>query len=302
MRLILATMSLVLAGMAPLAAEPITVDLQGNHPNGAVLIVKSIDRGEDATRVNVTLTTADRGVLLNRNGSMVLTDSAGSEYRLVPPADNESLEVPANSRMTGELVFSGRVRPDAERLVLSTNEGSGSTDNRFTSNPTFRIELPLRQSTDAERAASSSSPSDQAPATDPTPAASAQSKVFEVDQQVNHPNGTVLWVRSLETKQDGMLLDLRVTTTDREITLNPNNTMQLIDERGARYGVVAPPDNPTLSVSAGTQIEGKVFFAGRLQPGVSRVTLLVNDGFGGSQARNRVTGRPEFRIEMTLGG
>jgi hypothetical protein len=301
MRLISGAALPLLVGLAPAMAEPITVDRQANHPNGTVLIVRSVDSGEDATRLSVIVTTADREVALNRSNSMVLTDGAGAQYHLIPPAENDSVEIPAYSRMTGELVFSGRIRPDAERVVLSTNDGiGGSTDNRFTGLPVFRIELPLRS---APGAAQTMEGTDSAGATAATaalaPPAAGDARTFEVDQQVNHPNGTVLWVRSLETREDGMLVDLRVTTSDREIALNPNNSMLVVDERGARYRVVAPPDNPNLSVPPGTQIEGKVFFAGRLQPGVSRVTLLVNDGSGG---QSRSTSRPEFRIEMLLGG
>lgn len=303
MRLIASAASLLVLGLAPATAEPIPVDRQGNHPNGTVLIVRSIEPGEDSTKLDVVVTTADREVALNRSNSMVLTDSAGAQYRLIPPAENENLEIPANSRMTGELVFSGRIRPDAERVVLSTNDGiGGSSDNRFTGLPVFRIELPLRAAGGAAPAPEGADAAVQSAATAAlAPPDGDEARTFEVDKQVNHPNGTVLWVRSLETRPDGVVLDMRITTSSREVSLNRNNSMQLIDERGARYRVVAPPDNPDLTVAAATQIEGRVFFAGRLQPGVSRVTLLVNDGVGGSP-QSRSTSLPELRIEMPLGG
>lgn len=74
---------------------------------------------------------------------MVLSDSSGARHLLVPPADDEEIVIPPNSRLTGEMVFSGRLGPAAERVVLSTNDGvDGSTSNRFSSRPQFRVEVP----------------------------------------------------------------------------------------------------------------------------------------------------------------
>jgi hypothetical protein len=300
MRIATAAMPFVVAVVTGAAAEPITLDRQAIHSNGTVLIVRSVEPLEDSTRVAITVTTADREVALNRNNSMALVDTKGAEYRLVPPADNESVAIPANSRMKGEMVFSGRLDPKLDRVVLVTNQGNGgSSDNRFSTLPTFRIELPLRAPATAEVPAADAGTEIVAA---PAPATGATgSKVFTVDKQVNHPNGTVLLVRGLEATADGTLVDLKVTTGDRDIVLNRANSMHLIDERGARYRVVAPAENPDISVPRATSIEGKIFFAGRLQPGVSQVTLSVNDGAGGGTS-SRLSSTPAFRVEIPLGG
>jgi hypothetical protein len=126
------------------AGPAVAPDVQSDHPNGSIPVIRGLERGPDSTRLHTLVTTADRAVELNRNGFMVLIDNAGQRYRLVPPPDNESVEVPPNSRLTGEMVFSGRVDPAAERVTLSTNDGSGgSASNRFSSRPEFRVEIPL---------------------------------------------------------------------------------------------------------------------------------------------------------------
>jgi hypothetical protein len=234
-------------------------------------------------------------------GEVQLVDGAGAHHLLVPPPDNEEVIIPPNSRLSGTMVFSGRLDPSAERVMLSTNDGvGGSSDNRHSGRPVFRVELPLAGGALAALAPSAEASPAGERGVAPTTGA-APGKVYAVDEQLNHPNGTVLLVRSLETTADGVVLDLKVTSGDREIDLNAANSMTLIDERGARYRVVAPPDNPTITVPSATSLEGKVFFAGRLQPGVSRVTLSINDGVGGS-ASNRFSGRPEFRVEIPLEG
>lgn len=299
---------LVLAGTTGIAdaAPPAALDLQANHANGSVLIVRSVDPDEDSTTVGVVVTTAGKSVQLNRSNSMVLVDGAGGRYRLVPPPDNETVEIPPNSRMTGEMVFSGRVDPSSPRLLLSTNEDvGGSPDNQFTNLPVFRVELPLPAARTGEAAAGAPPPG----AANPPPPAEAVAaagggglaRTVAIDRQVNHPNGAVLLVRSLETGPDGAFVTLKVTASGRGISLNRANSMQLVDERGGRYRVVPPPDNPELKVPAGTQIEGRLFFAGRLQPGVGRVALSTNADVGGS-ADSPYTELPEFRVDIPLGG
>lgn len=301
MREIVAALTMTMVAAAAVGAEPIVLDLQANHPNGSVLIVKSMERGPDSTTLEIVVTSADREIELNRGDSMVLIDSSGARHLLVPPADNEEIVIPPNSRLTGEMVFSGRLDPAAERVVLSTNDGvGGSATSAQTSRPVFRLELPLSGGTPSVEPPTTAA----APAGEPagqTATSPGGGRVYPVDEQVNHPNGTVLLVRSLETTADGVLIDLKVTSGDREIDLNPSNSMQLIDERGARYRVVAPPDNPNITLPSATSIEGKVFFAGRLQPGVGRVTLSINDGVGGSTS-NRFSSRPQFRVEIPLEG
>ena len=49
MRTIVAALTMAMAAGAA-GAEPIMLDLQANHPNDSVLIVKSMERGPDCTR------------------------------------------------------------------------------------------------------------------------------------------------------------------------------------------------------------------------------------------------------------
>ena len=50
MREIVAALTMTMVAAAAVGAEPIMLDLQANHPNDSVLIVKSMERGPDCTR------------------------------------------------------------------------------------------------------------------------------------------------------------------------------------------------------------------------------------------------------------
>ena len=126
-RRLLAASALVALAAPPLAAEPVPVNRQANHPNGSGIVVRAIEVGDDTTRVDVTATTASEDVYLNWNQSMKLVDDQGTAYRLVPPPDNQQLQMPVNSRLTGEMIFAGRINPAARRVLLTTNEGVGGS-------------------------------------------------------------------------------------------------------------------------------------------------------------------------------
>jgi hypothetical protein len=135
-QLLLAASALVALAAPPVAAEPVRVDWRANHPNGRGFVVRSVDVGEDTTRVDITATTAGEDVYLNWNGSMKLVDDQGAAYRVVPPLDNQQLQVPVNSRLTGEMIFAGRINPAAKRVLLTTIEGVGGAPT--TGSPTAR--------------------------------------------------------------------------------------------------------------------------------------------------------------------
>lgn len=307
----------------PLAAEPVPVDKQANHPNGSGLVVRAIELGDDTTRVDVTATTAGEDVYLNWNGSMKLVDDQGASYRVVPPPDNVNLQVPVNSRLTGELIFAGRINPAAKRVLLSTNEGvGGSASSASTDSPIFRIEIPLPAAGPGAVTVPSGSPTDRpvkvepdgtsaagaavpapgdsgaAPPTTPAPAGPRQ---VCVDRQANHPNGAILIVDSIEVGEDGVLATLRLSTSDEEVELNRSNSLVLTDDRGNRYRAVPPADNPRFALPAHSRVEARVFFAGRLNPAATRLTLSTNEGVGGS-ADNRFSNNPIFRVAIPLEG
>ena len=277
------------------AAAPTPLDLQVNHANGSVLVVRGIEIGPDTIRLDITLTTADRPVHLNHSASMVLIDDRGARYQLVPPPDNAGVDVPENSRMRGEMIFSGRLQPGTRRLVLSTNEGVGGGTGRYEQLPIFKVEIPL-----PAEAAATPAPQDlpSAPAAAGAAPAPAPLHSVEVDQQAIHANGAVLRVRRVEVLEDAVALDLRITTADRPIRLNHGDSMKLVDDRGNVYRVVPPEANEALEIAEHSRADARVLFNGRLHPEARQLTLTTNEGVGGGSGRYEQL--PLFRLSLAL--
>lgn len=126
-------------------AKPLS--LQVAHPNGAVLQVNSIQSREMDTTVGVRVINGrDKDIDLNRfnsNRDGYLLLDTGERLYLSPPPTNTKLTVPAGQTFEGELVFLGRL-PTVNAAILVLNENS-SGDNKYTTTPGFRVDLPLGQ-------------------------------------------------------------------------------------------------------------------------------------------------------------
>lgn len=126
--------------------ETRALDIQSAHPNGVVLQLTSIQSRPTETAIGVRILNGrDRAVELNRfnnrNGYIVL--DSGERLYLSPPPNNSRVSIPAGQTLEGELVFLGRLPPTSS-AVLILNENS-SLDNRFSTTPSFRIDLPLAE-------------------------------------------------------------------------------------------------------------------------------------------------------------
>ncbi|MDZ4370782.1 MAG: hypothetical protein U1C74_05085 [Phenylobacterium sp.] len=125
-------------------AKPL--DIQVAHPNGVVLQLTSLQSRPTETVVGVRIINGrDREVELNRfnnrrDGYLVV--DSGERIYLSPPAANPRLSIQAGQTLEGELVFLGRL-PQGQSAILVLNENS-STDNQHTTQPGFRIDLPLQ--------------------------------------------------------------------------------------------------------------------------------------------------------------
>ncbi|MHA3842041.1 hypothetical protein ACX0GZ_12570 [Sphingomonas aestuarii] len=121
-----------------------------------------------------------------------------------------------------------------------------------------------------------------------------------MDAQVAHPNGVVLQVTSLQSRQTDTAVGIRVINgRDREIDLNrfPNNRNGfLLLESGERLFLSPPPSNARLTVPAGQTFEGELVFLGRL-PQVRTGVMVLNDQSSGD---NQYTTNPGFRIDLPL--
>ncbi len=125
-------------------------------------------------------------------------------------------------------------------------------------------------------------------------------QVKPMDAQVAHPNGVVLQVTSLQSRQTDTAVGIRVINgRDREIDLNrfPNNRNGfLLLESGERLFLSPPPSNARLTVPAGQTFEGELVFLGRL-PQVRTGVMVLNDQSSGD---NQYTTSPGFRIDLPL--
>jgi hypothetical protein len=123
------------------------LEIQVAHPNGVVLQVTSLQSRATDTAVGVRVINGRKDEIdlnrwnNNRDGFLLL--ESGERLYLSPPTTNPRLTVPAGQTFEGELVFLGRL-PAVNSGVLVLNEDS-STDNTYSTNPGFRIDLPLNQ-------------------------------------------------------------------------------------------------------------------------------------------------------------
>ena len=121
----------------------IPLTIQETHPNGTQLQISAVRYDDAGTAIDlVVVNNYDQRVELNGR-NMMLVDDLGNEYAVVPPADNEDVEVLAGDRLEGTFNFGGRVAPEANSLTLVTNESLGSETSTTSNHPVFRIGLPL---------------------------------------------------------------------------------------------------------------------------------------------------------------
>lgn len=120
------------------------LDIQSAHPNGVVLQLTSLQSRPTETAIGIRVMNGrDREVSLNafnRRNSYIVLDS-GERLYISPPPGNVNISIPAGQTLEGELVFLGRL-PPVNSAILMLNENS-STDNRYSTTPGFRIDLPL---------------------------------------------------------------------------------------------------------------------------------------------------------------
>lgn len=124
--------------------KPMALDIQQAHPNGVVLQLDSIQAKPSETVITATITNGDDSEQsLNRNNSKntYIVTGDGTKLYLSAPTANPRLEIPAGQKMQAELVFLGRL-PAGDSATLFVNNGD-SIDNEYTTQPGFRIPLPL---------------------------------------------------------------------------------------------------------------------------------------------------------------
>ncbi|MCA1196413.1 hypothetical protein K9B35_00390 [Sphingomonas sp. R647] len=125
-------------------------------------------------------------------------------------------------------------------------------------------------------------------------------EVKPIDIQVAHPNGTVLQLTKLQSRQTDTVVGMRVINgRDKDIDLNRlsgNRDGYLLLDTGERLYLSPPSTNTRLSIPAGQTFEGELVFLGRL-PSVKSAVLVLNEN---SSADNRYTTTPGFRVDLPV--
>jgi hypothetical protein len=121
-----------------------------------------------------------------------------------------------------------------------------------------------------------------------------------LNQQINHANGTTARLTQMVFNEDSIVATLTITNGyKREIRLNSNNDMVILDSLGNQYNLAAPPNNEDIRIAAGTTLKGQFVFKGRLAPGTTAITLATNNKFGGSED---YSSRPKMSFNVPLPG
>lgn len=122
-----------------------------------------------------------------------------------------------------------------------------------------------------------------------------------LDIQVPHPNGTVLQLTSLQSRETETVVGIRVINgDDREIRLNRFNNNRngfIVVDSGERIYLSPPTGNRDLAIQAGQTMEGELVFLGRLPQAQSGI-LILNEN---NSSENEYTNTPGFRINLPLG-
>ncbi len=239
----------------PALAKPVPVERRMTHPDGASILVKSIEFKPDSIVLVATISNpGERAIHINRGRSLVLDDGAHDVYRLNAPPENPELTVPPHAEISGDLVFIGPLAPTTRQLTLSSNVGVGTRDNPFDDAPIFTVTLPVE---------------DQ-------PARTAGSVA-------THPDGAALRVRSTVVGPRVCHVTLVATNgNDRTIVLNQDNGLVLTDDRGAAAPVEPPAENRELVVPPGARLDADLAFdCSRIDAGAT-LTLVTNRGTAGT--------------------
>lgn len=131
--------------------NPITQTDQLTHPNGANVTMRGITFTETGTVVSLLAENDARtvSIRLALAGKSFLLDDLGNEYAILPPDDNQSLEIPGQAGLDADLSFPGAINLDATTIEVVFNDGedeerdpasSGFPEVRFGPYPISRAE------------------------------------------------------------------------------------------------------------------------------------------------------------------
>ncbi|VEP15876.1 conserved exported hypothetical protein [Hyella patelloides LEGE 07179] len=266
-----------------------TLDLQVNHAHGSVIRLKEISFQNDSIITNLGIVNGHRSAIrLNVSRDLRLRDNLGNIYNLATLPQNPEVKISPGETLNGQFVFLGRISPQARYLTLVTNDKYGSEQTTSTQPKIAIANIPVTREQPSEILETNPDPSKTVEVTETSePTATASNKADSipssqnVEQQFNHPNGSVLQLKEVTFQDDSIVADISVTNGhEREIILNQSRGFLLRDNLGNVDYLATIPQNPTVKIPPGQTINGKFVFLGRISPQASSLTLVTNNKHG----------------------
>jgi hypothetical protein len=129
---------------------------------------------------------------------------------------------------------------------------------------------------------------------------SLASGAVSLNLSARHPSGLTLKLTSIAISEDSITIGVVATNGgNKDLHLNAINVsgydLVLLDDRGGRYTVSPPPQDPLVTVRKGTTLRGTLVFTGQLDSSATSLTLITNEKFGGKET-DAFTDRPKITV------
>lgn len=235
------------------------------HPNGSQVYIDSVTTTADATVIaGRVLNGRDfrQWIRFDKDDTTTLIDAKGRSYPLLAGA---SFEMEQGDIEAFEVSFAP-LDDDATAIDLQLNvraDDERSTEEGFPGFALATIDL----------------------------AAPAQAPVLPADLGLEdvavHPNGASVKVQGVAFSDTHIGVGFVGTNTDnRRMTFSSGHHSSFLeDDLGHRYPLKFEGDNRQMIASANSEISGVLVFAGRIQPGASALTLVLNSEKSSSDSR-----------------
>lgn len=103
-----------------------------------------------------------------------------------------------------------------------------------------------------------------------------------------HPSGVSVRLTGVAVESDRVLVGVVLANEGTlGVWLNGYDDFVLIDERGVRYPLVAPPDDRRVTVQGGAVLREVLVFSGHPEPDAGPLRLVTNSGRGSTRAYTR---------------
>lgn len=245
----------------PLLPNDIDVEESDTHPNGASLTIETIEFVETGITVEFEAKNpSERRIdLSNGRHASFIEDDLGNRYWLKLGDSGPFFRLDQNRRVSGTLLFAGRIHPDATSIELVMNHDESASDARSTL-PKFE----LGPFTIGEGRTASTGAGDLLP--------------LEIGESQRHANGLEVTIDRLVFVDGGTGLEFEAQNGDQLSFLNGCcKHTYLLDDLGNQYILRRPSDNTSVRVRRNSGVTGEVFFIGEIDSEATELTLVFND-------------------------